>query len=40
MKKLLPHLFIYFLLLTSIATAQEKLKIYISADMVGASFRF
>ena len=35
MKKLLPHLFIYFLILTSIAAAQEKLKIYISADMEG-----
>lgn len=35
MKKLLPHLFIYFLILTSTAAAQEKLKIYISADMEG-----
>jgi len=35
MKKLLPHLFTYFLILTSNAFAQDKLKIYISADMEG-----
>ncbi|MCH7680219.1 M55 family metallopeptidase [candidate division KSB1 bacterium] len=36
MQKLLPHFFIYFLILTSsTVAAQEKLKIYISADMEG-----
>lgn len=36
MQKLLPHFFIYFLILTfATVAAQEKLKIYISADMEG-----